>query len=90
MTNYAVATNYDESTAKRERITVWSGVFASDFEADGYANHGARTYSLTTYAGDKVAARLPEGITAPRTGDNFQQIDQAISDALNAHYMVTN
>lgn len=83
---YGTRTEYDTSTAKRERVTAWSGPFFETFEAEGYANHGAKTYSLITYNGDKVAARLPEGITAPRTPTNYQAIDQAISDALNAHH----
>lgn len=76
----------ETKSTKRETITVWSGSFMSTFEAEGYANHGAKTYSLTTYNGDAVPARLPEGVTAPRTNENFHQIDAAISDALSRHY----
>lgn len=76
----------ETASTKRETITVWSGSFMSTFEAEGYANNGAKTYSLTTYNGDAVPARLPEGVTAPRTAENHLAIDRAISDALTAHY----
>lgn len=82
---FGVRTEETNST-KRETITVWSGSFMSTFEAEGYANNGAKTYSLTTYNGDAIPAKLPNGVTAPRTSENYREIDQAIADALSTHY----
>lgn len=86
MIRFGVTTDCDRSSVRREYVNVYSGSFLSTFEADGYANHGAQTYSLTTYNSDKVAVRLPEGVTAPRNDANSREIDKAISDALNAHF----
>lgn len=85
--SYGVMTDYEyTATHKRERITVWSPPFASVFEAEGYARPGSSRYHLTTYNGDRVTVQLPRGITAPRTDENFHEIDRAISEHLSAHY----
>lgn len=84
-TRYGIRTEYETRTERRDYLSAWSGPFMSVYEAQGYANNGAKTYSMTDYNGDRIAAKLPEGITAPRTDQNFMQIDAAISDALNAH-----
>lgn len=86
MNKFAVATDYEAQTAKRDRLTVWSGFAASTFEASGYANNGAKTYSLTDFSGERVSVKLPDGVTAPRTDENYVQIDKAISDALVEHF----
>ena len=76
----------EESAGETTPITVWSGPFYETFEASGRAVNGARRITLTTYNGDKVVVRLPDGVTLPRTDDNFQAIDRSISWALQDHY----
>lgn len=83
--HYSIMTDYDRSTEKREQIIVWSGPFASGWEARGSAANGASHYEMTDYSGKRFRAKLPEGVTAPRTEENFQQIDAAISAAYDAH-----
>ena len=78
-------TEYLSLTGRTTPINVWSGAFMSDFEAGGVARNGARSITLTTHAGDRVTVRLPDGITFPRTDENYQAIDQAISEALRTH-----
>lgn len=83
MTTYGVAVDYEySSTHKRERLTVWSPPWFSVFEAEGYSLPKGDGYMLTTYNGDKVRVTCQ----APRTGENYQEVDKAISDALNAHH----
>lgn len=57
----------------------------STWEASGRYRNGARSVTVTTYNGDKVRVELPEGVTFPRTDNNYLVIDAAISDALNAY-----
>lgn len=70
----------------RERITVWSGAFFATFEADGTARDGATFYTLFTYNGDRLRVKLPDGVTAPRTDENYRAIDDAIASRLAEHY----
>lgn len=83
MTHYGVSTDYEYSADhKRQRITVWSGSFYGVFEADGLSLPNDAGYMLTTYNGEKVRVACP----APRNEDNYQEVDAAVSAALNAHY----
>ena len=79
---YGVMTDYEyNSEHKRERISVWSGQFMGTWEADGYSLPGRKGYMLTTYNGDKVR------VTCPMRDDyTYQEVDAAISSALEAHY----
>lgn len=83
MTTYGVTTDYDYNAShKRDRVQVWSPPWMSTWEAEGYSLPRGDGYMLTTYNGDKVRVTCP----TPRSHENYQIVDQAISDALNAHY----
>ncbi|MCK9600459.1 MAG: hypothetical protein M0R06_15545 [Sphaerochaeta sp.] len=83
MTRYGVTTDYDYSAEHmRHRIRVWSGAWYGAWEADGYSLPNNAGYMLTTYNGDKIRVLCP----CPRGDDNWQAVDDAISDALVAHY----
>lgn len=83
MSTFAVMNDYEYTvTHKRERITVWSGSFASTFEADGFSLPSGKGYTLTTYNDDKVRVTCP----SPRTDENYRDVDAAVSAALTAHY----
>jgi hypothetical protein len=83
MTRYGVMTDYDRNDGrKRDYLTVWSGPFASVWEASGVSLPNGDGYMLTTYNGDRVRVSCP----APRTDDTYIVIDQAISDALTEHF----
>lgn len=85
MTRYGVMTDYETMTEKTGELTVWEGSFMSTLTATtGRIRHGSSTFTLHTYAGDNVRVTLPEGVTMPRTDLNYQRIDEAISEALNA------
>lgn len=78
---YGVCTDYDyTSTHKRERLTVWSGPFLSDYEGEAFTLPRGDGYMVTTYGGDRVRVTCP----TPRTDDNYPAIDAAINAALNA------
>ena len=83
MTRYGVMDH--GGAARSAPLSVWSGPFMSTREADGRAVIGARQITLTVYSGDKVIVRLPDGATFPRTPENFEAIDAAISKALNEY-----
>ena len=85
MTNYGISVDSEYNTThKRERISVWSGQFMGTWEADGYSLPGRNGYMLTTYNGDKVRVTCPM-----RDDSTYQEVDAAISSALNAHYAKT-
>jgi hypothetical protein len=80
---FGVMEDYDyNQTHKRERLTVWSGPFASVLEAAALSLPKGNGYMLTTYHGEKIRVECP----TPRTDENYQEIDKAISDALNKHF----
>ncbi|QNJ55584.1 hypothetical protein SEA_PHINKY_93 [Microbacterium phage Phinky] len=85
MTRYGYTEDYEyNATHKRIYFTIWSGSFMSVWEADGYATPGAKQVTLNTYAQtNKVVVKLPDGVTFPRTDENYEAIDAAISAALN-------
>ena len=76
----------EESAGKMTPITVWPGPFYETFEASGRAVNGARRITLTTHNGDKVVVRLSDGLTFPRTDNNYRTIDRCISWALQDHH----
>lgn len=83
MTHYGVMTDYEYSdTHKRDRITVWTGPFASVYVAEGFSLPKGNGYMLTTYNGDKVRVTCP----APRTDATYQVTDAAIQEALSKHF----
>lgn len=71
-----------EGTAKTTPFTVWSGAFASNREGYGTARHGAKSVTIHREYGGTVKVYLPEGVTFPRTNENYFEIDAAISAAL--------
>lgn len=83
---YGITTDYDESTERTQAISVWSGPFCDTYAAGGRIRKGARAATLTTYNGDKVRVIFPDGISGFRDTDTYQAIDDAISEALNAHH----
>lgn len=86
MTRYGVTTDYEyNATRKLQSLTIWSGTFYDTWEAQGYARPGAGRLTLSTYNEDKVVVTLPDGVTFPRTAENYEAIDEAIGAALNAY-----
>ena len=84
---FGISTNYDESTDKTTVIDVWEGSFMSDFVGDARIRNGARSATFRTYWGDSpVKVTLPDGVTFPRTEDNFADIDAAVSAAFSRHF----
>jgi hypothetical protein len=82
MAHYGIATDYDRNEGrKRDYLTVWSGAFASDYEAQGVSLPRGDGYMLTTYGGAKVRVTCP----TPRNEDTWQEVDAAINAALSAH-----
>lgn len=75
----------DERTTTRAYFTVWSGPFLSTFEAEGWTRYGAKSATLTDYSGERFRVELPEGVTFPRTAENYRHIDDAISAAYETH-----
>jgi hypothetical protein len=83
MTRYGVTTDYEySSTHKRERLLVWSGPFASVFEAQAYSLPKQDGYMLTTYHGAKIRVSCP----CPRTDENYPEVDNALTNALRVHF----
>lgn len=83
MPSYGITQDYEYSaTHKRDRLMIWSGPFFSVFESEAYTLPKADGYMLTTYNGDRVRVSCP----APRNEDNWQEVDKALGEALEAHY----
>ena len=81
---FGTATDYEYSaTHKRQRLTVWSGSFMSTFEGDALSLKDG--FMITTYNGDKVRVTCPP----VRNETTYGEVDDAISDALDAHYAET-
>ena len=70
---------------KRDRLEIWSGPFYHTREADIFTRDGAKSATGYDYSGEKFRVTLPEGVTFPRTDENYEQIDAAISAAYEAH-----
>ncbi|QWY80171.1 hypothetical protein SEA_STRAWBERRYJAMM_93 [Microbacterium phage StrawberryJamm] len=71
-------------------LTVWSGAFMSDFEGQGIAHLGEHSILIHLEYRGHVLVTLPEGVTFPRTNENYSEIDDAINDAINEHLRVTS
>lgn len=79
MSKFSVATDYEyNKTHKRDAISVWSGPFCSTWEATGLSLPGNRGYMLHLYGGGKLRVDCP----APRTEENYLEVDAAISAAM--------
>lgn len=79
---YGVMKDYDYSaTHKRERLTVWSGAFASQYEAVAYSLPKGDGYMLRLW--DK---RIRVECPTPRDDTTYEEIDRAINAALNDYY----
>lgn len=84
MTVYGIAP-LGHRTAFTAHLSVWSSAFMSVFEAEGTTRDGAKSATFTDYSGERFRVILPDGITFPRTDGNYEEIDQAISEAYEAH-----
>lgn len=81
--SYGVRTEYEQNEGrKRDHLTVWSGPFASNYEAAGVSLPRGDGYMLILAYGGKVRVSCP----TPRTDDNYLTVDAAIGAALRAHY----
>lgn len=86
MTLYGIATDYDYGASHgREYINIWSGGFMGTWEGQAYPTRGAKQITITTYNQDKVIVKLPDGVTFPRTAENYEAIDAAINEALDEY-----
>lgn len=81
---YGIST--DELTPKTQALSVWSGDFYGNLDAEATARHGAKSIALHMFVGGKCKVQLPEGITFPRTELNYKAIDNAISEAIAKWY----
>jgi hypothetical protein len=79
-----VIKDYDYSaTHKRERLTLWTGPFASVLEGEAYSLPNGDGYMITVDpGGEKVRVACP----TPRDDANYVAIDEALRVALNEHY----
>ncbi|UJD20819.1 hypothetical protein SEA_ALUMINUMJESUS_84 [Microbacterium phage AluminumJesus] len=73
-----------------EWLTLWSGAFSSDFEGQGIARPGAKQITLSIEWQGQVVVKLPKGVTFPRTDENYESIDAAINEQVNAHVAKLN
>lgn len=62
----------------RERLTIWSGSFCSEYEGHALQMSDKRGYIIRTWTGQKLRVECE----TPRTEDNYQRVDQAINEAL--------
>lgn len=81
---YGIST--DELTPKTQALSVWSGDFYSNLDAEATARYGAKSITLHMYVGGTCKVSLPEGVTFPRTELNYRVIDKAISEAVSKWY----
>jgi hypothetical protein len=81
---YGITTDHEyNETHKRERLTIWSGGFSSDYEGEAYTLPKGDGYMVTldhmTWT-ERVRVTCP----TPRTDDTYVEIDAAINKAINA------
>lgn len=84
MTLYGIIER-ERDSGRGRYIQAWSGAWYSTWEADGFPRDGAKRVTLTTYNNDKVIVHLPDGVTFPRTAENYEAVDAAINAALNEY-----
>lgn len=83
MTRYGIMQDYDYTAShKRERLTIWSGPFASVREGEAYSLPKGDGYMVNLEYGGKVRVSCP----TPRTDATYEEVDKAINDALNEHF----
>ncbi len=79
---FGIIKDYDYSaTHKRERLTIWAGMFDSEYIGEAYSMPKRDGYRIFLEYGDTVNVYCPHG----RDDDNYQEIDKAINDALNVY-----
>ena len=61
----------------RQRLTLWSGAFATTYEGDALELPKHNGYMVTPYSGPRFRVTCP----APRTDDNYREVDAAIDAA---------
>lgn len=66
----------------RQVLTVWSGEFCSDYEATAVELPLHDGFMVTVSATHRFRVHCP----APRTSDNFEQVDAAIQAAFTTHH----
>lgn len=76
---YAIRDEYEPQFG-RQRLTLWSGAFASIYEGQALELPGHNGYMVSMYDGRKLRVLCE----SPRSGDNYSRVDAAISDALSA------
>lgn len=81
---YGIVTEQSEN-GLGQWVAVWSGAFMSTFEGQGLGRPGAKQITISLEWRDKVVVKLPEGVTFPRTDENYTEIDDAINAAINEH-----
>lgn len=64
----------------RERLTLWSGQFCSDYEGSALQLPNRNGYMVQTFNGRKVRVECE----SPRTDENYLRVDEAINEALKA------
>ena len=64
----------------RERLTLWSGQFCSDYEGIALQLPKRDGYMVTTFTGRKVRVECE----SPRTEENYLRVDKAINDAVES------
>jgi hypothetical protein len=68
----------DEYTHKRrQRLTIWSGAFASDYEGRAVELPKHNGF-MVAIGGQKIRVECP----SPRTNENYLVVDQAINQAI--------
>lgn len=83
MTRFGIIEDYDyNQTHKRHRMSIWSGSFASVREGEAFSLPNNDGYMVTLEHGGKVRVECP----APRTDENYIEVDAAINAALNDYF----
>lgn len=83
---YVASDDQYNATHKRDRLTIWTGPFASEFIADATSLPKRDGYMIVTRAGKRIRVACEVG----RTDANFSAIDSAINAALTAQLTETS
>ncbi len=74
----------DEYTPRfgRQYLTLWSGMFAEQYEGSALELPGHNGYMITLgeYVDDQLKIKV--SCSSPRTDQNFHEVDQEINDQL--------
>lgn len=70
----------DRALFGRQVLTVWSGSFYSDYEGNAVELPKHDGYMVRLEYGGKIRVTCP----APRTEDNYSEVDEAISVAVQS------